>query len=339
MPRVRQAVKPSGRKWGVLPSSADACYCTLWGYIMTPRPFQRIAIVGFGEVGGIFGHDLAERGIEVSTHDILLRSPAAREAMLQKARDCRVQARESLRDCLRDGELVISAVTASSAAEVAEEASTILGAGQIYLDINSVSPQTKSRMAQWFGRGDAHFVEAAVMAAVAPQRLKVPMLLGGSHAAVLAARLETIGMNAKAVSERIGVPSAVKMCRSVVIKGLEALVVESMFAARRYGAEEAVLASLAATYPEMGWQDDLPDYLIGRVAEHGRRRAAEMREAAQAVSDAGLDAHMALATAERQDWLVDEIAERRIDARIGKKFSWRALADAIVGAAKSSQAG
>jgi 3-hydroxyisobutyrate dehydrogenase-like beta-hydroxyacid dehydrogenase len=129
------------------------------------------------------------------------------------------------------------------------------------------------------------------------------------------------------------------MCRSVVIKGLEALVVESMFAARRYGAEEAVLASLAATYPEMGWQDDLPDYLIGRVAEHGRRRAAEMREAAQALCDVGIDPHMARATAERQDWLVDEIAGRRLNAPAGKKFSWRALADAIAGATKSSQAG
>jgi 3-hydroxyisobutyrate dehydrogenase-like beta-hydroxyacid dehydrogenase len=306
---------------------------------MTPEPFQRIAIVGFGEVGGIFGRDLADRGIDVSIYDILLRSPAAREAMLIKARDCRVQARESLRDCLPGAELVISAVTASSAAEVAEEASTILGAGQVYLDINSVSPETKARMAQQFGRGEGHFVEAAVMAAVAPQRLKVPMLLGGSHAAVLAPKLEAIGMNAKAVSERVGVPSAVKMCRSVVIKGLEALVVESMFAARRYGAEEAVLASLAATYPEMGWRDDLPDYLIGRVAEHGRRRAAEMREAAQAVSDVGIDPFMARATAERQDWLVDEIAERRIDARTGKKFSWRALADAILGATKSTPAG
>jgi 3-hydroxyisobutyrate dehydrogenase-like beta-hydroxyacid dehydrogenase len=304
---------------------------------MTPKPFQRVAIVGFGEVGGIFGRDLAERGIDVSIYDVLLHSPGAREAMLVKARECQVQARESLHDCLRDAELVISAVTASSAVEVAEEASANLAAGQVYLDINSVSPATKSRMAERIGRGNVHFVEAAVMAAVAPQRLKVPMLLGGRHAAELAGRLETMGMNAKAASEQIGVASAVKMCRSVVIKGLEALAVESMFAARRYGAEEAVLASLAATFPEMGWQKDLPDYLIGRVAEHGRRRAAEMREAAQALSDVGIEPHMAGATAERQEWLADEIAGRRIDARTGKKFSWRALADAIASATKSAQ--
>ncbi len=103
-------------------------------------------------------------------------------------------------------------------------------------------------------------------------------------------------MNATAVSDKIGVASAVKMCRSVMIKGMEALAVECLFAARRYGAEEAVLASLDATYPQMGWRDKLPDYLVSRVAEHGRRRAAEMREVAESLRDVGIDPLMAEAT-------------------------------------------
>lgn len=306
---------------------------------MATSSFQKLGIVGFGEVGGIFGRDLADRGIDVAIYDILLRAPASRETMLAKARACGVTARESLRDCLRDRELVISAVTASSAAEVAESAAPLLSTGQVYLDVNSVSPETKSRMAERFECGPGEFVEAAVMAAVAPQRLRVPMLLGGRYAAKLVPQLAAIGMNGKAVGDQVGAASAVKMCRSVIIKGLEALVVESMFAARRYAAEEAVLASLAATFPEMGWQKNLPDYLIGRVAEHGRRRAAEMREATQAVSDVGIEPHMARATAERQDWLADEIAERRIDPKTGETFSWRNLADAIAKAGKSSKAG
>jgi 3-hydroxyisobutyrate dehydrogenase-like beta-hydroxyacid dehydrogenase len=305
---------------------------------MNLEPIRRIALVGFGEVGGIFGRDFAARDIEVSIYDILLHARDAREAMLAKARDARVEARESLRDCLRDAELVISAVTASSAADVARDAAPILRSGQVFLDINSVSPATKSGMAGRIERGQGCFVEAAVMAAVAPQRLNVPMLLGGKCAAAAAKRLQSIGMNATAVSERIGVASATKMCRSVVIKGLEAIVTESLLAARRYGAEEAVLASLAATYAEMGWNDHLPDYLISRVAEHGRRRAAEMREAAQALRDVGVDPMMALATAERQDWLVREISERAPDASGMKPFSWRKLVDAISTARKPTRA-
>lgn len=299
---------------------------------MAQEPFRRIALVGFGEVGGVFGRDFAAQGIDVSVFDILLRAKKARPAMLAKAVDCGVHAKDTLRECLRDAELVISAVTASSAASVAKEAAPLLAPGQFFLDINSVSPETKRKEARHFEKSKGQFVEAAVMAPVPPQRLKVPMLLGGKCAAELAARLQATGMKATAVSDQIGVASAVKMCRSVLIKGLEALAIESLFAARRYGAEDAVLASLDATYPTMGWKDKLPDYLVSRVAEHGRRRAAEMREAALAVADVGIDPLVTERTAKRHDWLVDQIAAnglRRGSDEFGDSFSWRALADAI----------
>ena len=305
---------------------------------MAGKPIQRIAIVGFGEVGGIFGKDFAAKGLDVSVFDILFDAKEARDAMLAKARDMKVRAASNLEDCVRGAELVISAVTASSGFTVAKDASRLLGDGQVLLDINSVSPGTKRRMAAQFEGKPAHFVEAAVMAAVPPQRLKVPMLLGGAHAAELAPRLAAIGMNAKAASDQVGIPSAIKMCRSVVIKGLEALAVESMFAARRFGAEEAVLSSLAATFPEMGWKDRLPNYLISRVAQHGKRRAAEMREAAEALREVGMNPLMAEATAERQERLILEMAGQISDAGFDQKFSWQELADAITAANKSAKA-
>jgi 3-hydroxyisobutyrate dehydrogenase-like beta-hydroxyacid dehydrogenase len=296
---------------------------------MSNEPVARIALIGFGEAGGILGHDLASRGLDVSTHDILFDAPDSREAMLAKARSFKVRAAENFADATRDAQLVISAVTASSAIGVAVDAAQLLGTGQVFLDINSVSPATKQKMANHFAKSPAHFVEAAVMAAFPPQRLKAPILLGGSHAAAAAPRLSAIGLNVSVASDRIGVASAVKMCRSMVIKGLEAITVESMLAARRYGAEDAVLKSLAATFPEMGWQEKLPDYLISRVAEHGKRRAEEMREVAQAVRDVGIDPLMAEAIAERQDALVKEIAANLPGTRVEKSFSWRELADAL----------
>ncbi len=175
------------------------------------------------------------------------------------------------------------------------------------------------------------------MAPVAPQRLKVPMLLGGASAAACAEPLAAIGLNVKPVSEKIGVASAIKMCRSIIIKGLEAITVESMFTARRYGAEKLVLESLAATYPHMGWDAALPDYLINRVAEHGKRRAAEMREAAQAVTDAGMQPLTALATAQRQDWLAQAIAEFSLAIPKNGIFDWMELADAIAKASLEAQ--
>jgi len=296
---------------------------------MAPGPIQRIGVVGFGEVGGIFGRDFAEQGIRVAVYDILFHSPESRTAMFEKARDCGVEARESLAECLRDAQLVISAVTASSSLEVARDASKILRPGQVFMDMNSVSPGTKQADAAQIEPSGAHFVESAVMAPVPPYRLKAPMLLGGRYAAELASSLATLGMDATAVSETIGVASAVKMCRSVMIKGIEALAVECLFAARRYGAEQAVLASLEATYPQMGWRDKLPNYLVSRVAEHGRRRAAEMREVAETLRDVGVDPKMAEATAERQEWLVSEMAEQNLKYKDITPFSWIALAEAL----------
>jgi 3-hydroxyisobutyrate dehydrogenase-like beta-hydroxyacid dehydrogenase len=304
---------------------------------MEGNPIRKISLIGFGEVGRIFGHDFTGAGLGVSVFDTLLTEEPSRSAMLAKAKGANVRACDTLEEAVRGAHLVISAVTASSAADAARSAAPFLRSGQIYLDLNSVSPDTKISIARAIGESPATFVEAAVMAPVSPQRLKAPMLLGGLDASTAADRLGAIGMNVKAISDRIGVASAIKMCRSIIIKGLEAITVESMFAARRYGAEQQVLDSLAATYPSMGWDGALPDYLISRVAEHGKRRAAEMREAAQAVADAGLEPFTALATAQRQDWLAQAIAEFSLAVPRGENFAWRELADAIAAATSTQE--
>jgi len=294
------------------------------------KTIDRVAIIGFGEAGSIFAHDFAKQGMDVFVFDILFNSNRQRRGMLRKAKACGVTARDKLKDCLYKAELVISSVTASSALEVAKAAGPILGEGQLFLDINSVSPKTKRKAAGYVERGRGRFVEAAVMSAVPQKRLNVPILLGGPHAFKIAESLERIGMNATPLSDQFGVASAVKMCRSVIMKGLEALVIESLFAARMYGAEDKVLDSLAASYPEMGWEDHLPDYVISRVAEHGHRRAAEMREVALTLQDVGIEPMMTLATARRQEHLVGQMAKRRLALDSKERFSWRSLSDALV---------
>ena len=296
---------------------------------MSERGLHRIALVGFGEAGSILGADLAASGRDVVTYDILLDVPAPRALMLEKAGQARVATADSLSAAIEGADLVISAVTASSSADVAAGAGKTLRAGQVFLDINSCSPDTKRSNAVAVQSSGADYVEAAVMAPVPPQRLQVPMLLGGRRAEELVPALQALGLNVSFIATGIGVASAVKMCRSVVIKGLEALAVESLLAARRFGAETEVLASLQGTFPQMGWQEKLPDYLISRVAEHGRRRAAEMREVAHTLESVGVEPTMARATAVRHDALIDAMAARDIAYPHGQPFSWRWLADAL----------
>jgi 3-hydroxyisobutyrate dehydrogenase-like beta-hydroxyacid dehydrogenase len=290
-------------------------------------PSATIGFIGFGEAGGLLGRALARRGCAVRAWDILLDDANASAAMRSRIEDAGADPAGSLAECLRGAKLVVSAVTASSAGEVAGNAGALLQRGQVFLDINSVSPDSKRANAAQVQASGADYVDAAVMAPVPPLGLSVPMLLGGARAAELSPALNALGFATRAVAREVGVASAIKMCRSVIIKGIEALTVESLLAARHFGAEDAVLASLAATFPSMGWEGAQPDYLISRVAEHGTRRAAELREVARTVRAAGLTPHMSEAIARRQETLVEDMRAAGIAFEPGLPFSWRQLAD------------
>ncbi len=170
------------------------------------------------------------------------------------------------------------------------------------------------------------------MTSVPPYGIRVPMLLGGPHAEALAHRLRAFGMDATAVSPELGVASAIKMCRSVMIKGLEALVIESYTAARAYGVEDYVLPTLQETFPSIDWAEQ-GGYFYSRVVQHGRRRAEEMREVANTVREAGFEPWMAAATAEKQDWVAG-LAAQGLFADVEAAGGWRAYADRLIAQAR-----
>src|SRR5690606_22215176 len=148
-----------------------------------------------------------------------------------------------------DADFIVSAVTASQAVPVAQACAPAVRSGAYFLDFNSASPGAKQRAAALIDAAGGRYVEGAVMTSIPPYRIRVPLLLGGASAAELAPLLSALGFDAKVASERLGVASATKMCRSVMIKGLEAMVIESFTAARAYGVEDAVIASLYETFP------------------------------------------------------------------------------------------
>jgi 3-hydroxyisobutyrate dehydrogenase-like beta-hydroxyacid dehydrogenase len=224
-------------------------------------------------------------------------------------------------------------VTASQAVPVAQACAPAIRKGCWFLDFNSASPGAKRRAAALIDGAGGRYVEGAVMTSVPPYRIKVPLLLGGSGARELAPLLVALGFDAKVASEELGVASAVKMCRSIMIKGMEAMVIESLTTARAYGVEDAVLASLAETFPGIEWEKQ-GAYFFQRVIEHGRRRAEEVREVAETVREIGLTPYSAEGTAERQAWVAD-LADAGVFGRKGtKEFArsqnWRTEADRIL---------
>jgi 3-hydroxyisobutyrate dehydrogenase-like beta-hydroxyacid dehydrogenase len=298
---------------------------------MAPLDPRRIALVGFGEVGGLFAQGLIGSGRhDVAAYDILMADPGA--AIHGKARSVGAVACPSAASAAAGAAIVMSAVTAAAARDVAEAAAGFLRPGQIFLDLNSVSPRTKRAAAAAVERSGADYVEAAVMAPVAPYGLKVPILLGGRKAEAARALLAPAGMALEVASAEIGRASAIKLCRSIMIKGIEALTVECLLTARHYGVEDDVLASLDKTYPQMNWNEQA-GYLLERVVRHGRRRAAEMREVADTVAETGLSPLMAGATADRQDWVADRVAEHP-GIGAAPDADWRATLDALATAAR-----
>lgn len=288
---------------------------------------MRIAIIGFGEAGQIFAEDLA-KAAQVRVWDKQFLGPQA-DRLHGVAAQYAVEPARSLSEALDGARLVLSLVTAGNALEVAQQAAPLLGAQQIFLDLNSVAPDTKRRAAQAVNAGAGDYLDVAVMAPVPPGRLATPLLIGGPHARAAAETLNLLGCQARAASEHIGEVSAIKMCRSVMIKGLEALTTECLSAARRYGVEEAVLRSLHASFPSLGWDEQLPHYLISRVAEHGVRRAEEMGEVVKTLQDAGVFAAMSQATQQVQAALPAQMAARELRYSELVPFVWQDALDRL----------
>jgi 3-hydroxyisobutyrate dehydrogenase-like beta-hydroxyacid dehydrogenase len=295
---------------------------------------QHIGLVGYGEVGKIFANGLKDRaGVQsVGAWDLKFTDPATRDAELSHAGGAGIHAQSSMAALCAASHLVISAVTASNTLAVVQEAAMHIRPGTVFLDLNSASPGTKQRAAAAIDAAGAHYVEAGVMTSVPPYGIKVPMLLGGAQAAALAAVLVGWGMDAKAVSDRLGVASAIKMSRSVMIKGLEALVIESYATARQYGVEDHVLPTLQETFPGIDWQKQ-GAYFFSRVVRHGQRRAEEMREAANTVREAGFEPFMASAIAHKQQWVAD-CARAGIFDGLPSDARWQDYADRLIEARK-----
>jgi hypothetical protein len=277
-----------------------------------PRHWN-VGLVGYGEVGRILAEDLRRQDVRVAAYDLKLGNDQA-GALGDHASAHGVALAASHLDLAAQADFIVSAVTASQAVAVAQACAPALKRGAWFLDFNSASPGAKRRAADLVDGGGGRYVEGAVMTSIPPYRIKVPLLLGGSGAEQLAPLLVGLGFNAKVASEELGVASAVKMCRSVMIKGLE-----------------------AETFPGINWEKQ-GAYFFQRVIEHGRRRSEEVREVAETVREVGLTPWSAEGTAERQAWVAD-LADRGLFGPKGteafaRSADWRIEADRILAGIK-----
>ncbi len=281
-----------------------------------PNGKPALSFIGFGEAGQAIAAGLAEAGVvaRMAAWDILLPRREG-EKLVQAAAAIGVRQAGSAADAVGEADIVIAAVTAASSVDAAKSVKSHLAAKPFFLDINSVSPGRKQDTAKLLDDA-ARYVDVAVLAPIYPARHQTPMLLAGPHAEAVVPTLAALGMRASIAGPEIGAAAAIKMVRSVMIKGIEALTVECFLAAARAGVIDEVAASMKNNYPGLDWAKVVP-YNLERMASHGERRAAEMEEVADTLRELGVEPLMATATVKRQ----------REMGQIGKQQSVRGVLD------------
>jgi 3-hydroxyisobutyrate dehydrogenase-like beta-hydroxyacid dehydrogenase len=272
---------------------------------------MRIGFVGFGEAAFHIAKGLK---LPVTAFDICVTNQ-----VLDRARETGARLVESNRELAESCDIMMSAVTANQALNAAEQNAPYLTAQHTYADLNSVSPGLKQSIARMIEASGARFAEIAVMAPVPPYGHKVPMLAGGSGAEDFVAKLAPFGISAEIVSREVGTAAATKMFRSIIVKGLEALITECVLGASRYNADERVFASLDKSFPGVDWKQ-LADYMVGRVVVHGERRAREMEEVAATRREIDIEPIMAEAIVRRMDWSVEAGLKRHFGGEAPKSY-------------------
>jgi 3-hydroxyisobutyrate dehydrogenase-like beta-hydroxyacid dehydrogenase len=298
------------------------------------RNTPRVSFIGFGEAGQAIAGGLRESGVEtIAAWDILFPDPEGTR-LRQAGEQIGARLATSAEDAVRGSDVIVSAVTAASSLEAARSVEPHLTGNPYFLDINSVSPGRKQETEELFG-AKARYVDVAILAPIHPARHRTPLLLAGPHAqAVLPLLVDELDMRGAIAGPTTGAAAALKMIRSVMIKGIEALTLECFLAATRAGIADEVAASLNNNYPTLDWNKVI-EYNLERMASHGVRRADEMDQVAETLRELGIEPLMATATATRQ---------REIGG-IGKQPSVRgslkngrtAILDAISAVAKATR--
>lgn len=266
--------------------------------------FKAIAIIGFGEAGPVFAEGFVKTGATSARAFDIAYDGGSRARFDAKAAPIGVAMCETRTEAVEGAELIISTVTADQTEAAAAQVAPFIKPGQIYLDLNSASPQQKKGGAERIHAHGGLYVEGVAMDTIPLKGFRVPLLLAGPHAAAIAPRLVAHGMVAEAVGTEFGAACSIKLIRSVIIKGLEALFAEAMTAGAKLGVEERIVDTLYETFPGLDWRPVI-GYHLSRLAIHGKRRAAELRESALTIESLWVAPMMATAIAERQQWGVD----------------------------------
>ena len=276
---------------------------------------MRIAFIGFGEVATAFisGWDKNHTN-PIMAFDIKTNNTATAKEIKVRAQNLQVQLAFNLADALKFADVVFSTVTADQAANVAKSAAKLMRAEAYFLDLNSCAPSTKRLSAEVMREKMIRYVDVAVMEPVYPKQHKVPLLISGDWSKEAMTIFGSFSMHPRVVEGEVGKASSIKMVRSIMVKGLEALTAECTLAAYAAGVVHEVFPSLRDGHPKIDVHERAK-YNFERSVQHGVRRAAEMDEVAKMIADLGLPNDVAQATAHWQRLIAENTVQNSVSRK------------------------
>ena len=271
---------------------------------------MRIAFIGLGEAAGAFITGWgADRAGDIAAFDIKTTLPETADEILNRAKSYGITHCKTLNNAISDADVVFSAVTADQAIVAARAAAPLMKQGAYFLDMNSSAPSSKLVSAGIMDKHDLRYVDVAVMEPVYPKQLDVPLLISGNWKGDVSELLSNLSLTFRIIDGPVGRASSIKMVRSIMVKGLEALTAECALAAYAADVVDEVFPSLRDGHPKID-VEQRATYNFERSMTHGVRRAAEMDEVAKMVDDLGLPNDLAQGSAHWQRIIADNTVDR-----------------------------
>lgn len=264
---------------------------------------MKLTFIGFGEAAYNIAAGLKSEGFtDIGAYDINSSDDKLGKNIHKRAESINVQLFSTLEEACKTGDFIVSLTSAKVALKVAESIFPFITDKQVFVDMNSAAPTVKADIAKAAVRYGTFFCDAAVMGTVPGKRHKVPMFLAGTGAQKFYDVFSKYGMKLTVLNAEAGGASAIKMFKSVIMKGLPQLMFESFEAARKYGVLDKLMVSLASSL-EGKTVEQLANTFIARTMIHAERRSAEMKDVVATLESLGIDASMSKATVAKLETL------------------------------------
>lgn len=261
-----------------------------------------LGFIGFGEAASGISRGLKESGLEnIYFYDAFYNKEPMGKLIMKRAEEAQVLLCESEEVLAKNAQVIMSSVIARVAVDAARTISPFLTENHIYIDTNSASPMVKEEVADVITSTGAKFVDAALMGPIPAFLSRVPVLASGNGAHEFYELMTPYNMNINCIGDKPGQASAIKMFRSIFMKGYVTLLLETMVAANKYSASDMVLNSIAETMDKDDFMETVR-LLVTRGVIHAERRAFEMNEVLKTLNAIGVDSTMSEATQKKLQW-------------------------------------